>query len=1013
MPPVIAAVGTILSSTIGSAIVGAVISTAVSAIFAPSPNQRNLSASAVQSRRQSGAIVNGFSTIEPIPVLYGEVRTAPLITHMSTRGSDNKYLDIVVVWSEGEIEGVQEVYLDGKAISTFGAKATITHRNGSDTQTLISGMDTDVSGWAATSIGKGIAYSWLVLEWDEDLFPTGRPLIEGLVRGKKVYDPRSTLTVYSDNPVLCIRDYLTNARYGWGFATADMDDSGTFTSEANHCDEIIPLPQTAVQRSDELTTNGTFDTDTGWTKGAGWTIDVGDSNVASKAAGVADDLSQDISAVANTYYEVTFTISNYSAGNLTPDVGGTNGTARSANGTFTETIQCGATDSLIRFEADSTFAGDIDNVSVKGITEKRYTCNGLVDTDQEPSNNLRELETSCRGKTFFAGGIYKCVIERAGSSVFTIDNTKMVGGSTIVPPNRISKFNRVEALYFNEETQYKRDVYVNEQSGIRSSEDAGEVLLREIDLPFTVSPYTAFRISEQEYRQSRLSMVFECELTLEGFLIELMDIVSVTFDVPQWTSKLFRVIGMTLMPEDNVKVTLMEYGATVYADPTLTVYTPPPGTVLPDLTTVQPPTLVALASGNAELSFKQDGTVTSNIAVTWTASVDAFAQSYELEAKKSADAATEWKQFAVVSHRSTLKKARVLDVDDGVQYDVRIRTINTVGAASAWVTVTNHTVVGKTSVPNDVTNFIAAQNGITAVFQWDQVSDVDLAGYEIRYNPQGITIWADGTPLTKVTRGTNLTSAAVPNGSWTFMIKAFDTSGNESANAATHDLEFEALLDVIDAESHHPDWFDTKTGYIKHWTGWLVPDDQTGASGNNFDVFDNFVQNPVASADYETDEVDIDFDDTVRVFSQMVSALGPGQTGVANPEFQIDYRLAAGSYDGFEPWVTGNVRARYIKGCVHDEPVAGQVAILKEFRFVIDLQERTERASGVTIGASGTTITFARQFHNVPSISVVPVSGSALVATISAASTTQFTIHVYNTSGTEVGGTVDWTATGA
>ncbi len=783
MPPVIAAVGTALGTAIGQAIIGAVVSAAIGALFAPSKPKQGTTANAQGSRR-TGAVVNGFSTIEPIPVVYGELRMAPLISHMSTRGSDNKYLDIVVVWSEGEIEGIQNMYFDDKPLSDFGNKITVTHKTGADNQTLIGGMDTSVSGWASSSEGKGIAYSWIVLEWDEDLFPTGRPLIEGDIKGKLVYDPRADATAYSNNPVLCIRDYLVTARYGWGFDSASIDDSGTITSEANFCDAIVPLPSGAVQRSAEMVTNGSFATDTDWTKGTGWTVDTGNGE-ADKAAGTASDLEQDITVVEGTIYEVTFTLQNYSAGSVNISVGGTDGTSRNANGTYTESVTAGSSDTDIRFEADASFAGSITAISVKGVTELRYTCNGVVDTDQEPATNLRELESSCRAKTFFAGGLYKIVIDRAGSSSFVVDDSKLTGGTTIVPPSRTSKFNRVEGIFFNEETKYKPDVFVTEQSSVRASEDADQVLLHEMDLPFTVSPYTAHRITEQEYRQSRISTIFECTVTIEGFLVELMDIVSVTYDTAFWTNKLFRVIGMTQKNNDDIGLTLIEYGATVYQDPNSTTFQAPPGTTLPDLRTVAAPTGLVLTSGDSELSAKNDGTIISNIKAAWAASTDAFATHYEIEFKKTSEDDTAWRQVADVSHRATLKSTLIPNVDDAVNYDVRVRTINTARVASAWTTVTNHTVVGKTAAPSNADSFLVnVQPDGTREYTWSHANPpVDLDGYHIRYKSGTGHVWADMDPLhTGVLKASPFESNLLPAGEYTFALKSVDTTGNEATS---------------------------------------------------------------------------------------------------------------------------------------------------------------------------------------------------------------------------------------
>ena len=115
---------------------------------------------------------------------------------------------------------------------------------------------------------------------------------------------------------------------------------------------------------DGLVTNGTFDSDTAWTKGTGWTISGG---VANKVAGTASDLYQLFSFDVGKVYAVTFTVSNYSAGQVLPSfTGGTtvSGTARTANGTYTELLTATVGSNRFNIYGNNTFAGSVDNISV-------------------------------------------------------------------------------------------------------------------------------------------------------------------------------------------------------------------------------------------------------------------------------------------------------------------------------------------------------------------------------------------------------------------------------------------------------------------------------------------------------------------------------------------------------------------------------------------------------------------------------------------------------------------------
>lgn len=118
---------------------------------------------------------------------------------------------------------------------------------------------------------------------------------------------------------------------------------------------------TATDGADRVT-NGAFAADESWTKGTGWTIAAGVA--ASDGTQSADaDLEQTGVLVEGQSYLVTFTVSGYSAGNVTAVVGGTEGTDRGSDATFTEVIVAGSSQ-VIALRADADFVGNVDNFSI-------------------------------------------------------------------------------------------------------------------------------------------------------------------------------------------------------------------------------------------------------------------------------------------------------------------------------------------------------------------------------------------------------------------------------------------------------------------------------------------------------------------------------------------------------------------------------------------------------------------------------------------------------------------------
>lgn len=112
----------------------------------------------------------------------------------------------------------------------------------------------------------------------------------------------------------------------------------------------------------ELVTNGTFATDTDWSKGSGWTIDAGDSNVAEATLSDAY-INQDHGATVARSYDYSYDLVTCTAGSVMIKAGSTSTASESTPGTKTGTfIQ--ATNSSVYLEGTG-FSGTIDNVSIK------------------------------------------------------------------------------------------------------------------------------------------------------------------------------------------------------------------------------------------------------------------------------------------------------------------------------------------------------------------------------------------------------------------------------------------------------------------------------------------------------------------------------------------------------------------------------------------------------------------------------------------------------------------------
>ena len=187
-----------------------------------------------------GILVNKSGSSTNIPVVYGETRTGGARTFITTTGTDNSNLHMVFVLGEGEMNACKKIYFDGVEVmstTTVGANNnnwTFTESKysglvsaqffpGTDTQTAPSGL-VGAGSWTGSPDHKGIAYIYMDLTYDQEVWKNGLPTMTFLVEGKLVPDTSNPSSrSYSDNPARCILDYLTSTRYGKGIDVNDID----------------------------------------------------------------------------------------------------------------------------------------------------------------------------------------------------------------------------------------------------------------------------------------------------------------------------------------------------------------------------------------------------------------------------------------------------------------------------------------------------------------------------------------------------------------------------------------------------------------------------------------------------------------------------------------------------------------------------------------------------------------------------------------------------------------------
>ena len=184
-------------------------------------------------------------------VIYGKMRVAGARIYDEATGVNNKYLHRIIAVAGHEVQAFDEIYIndelvtldvDGNVTSPekYNDKVRIKLHLGESDQTADTFLVDESEHWTTQHTLSGIAYMYIRLKFDADAFPNGIPEFTTVVSGKKVYDPRTSTTVWSDNPALCLRDYLTSS-YGIAEETANIDDTLVIAA-ANVSDQLVGSP---------------------------------------------------------------------------------------------------------------------------------------------------------------------------------------------------------------------------------------------------------------------------------------------------------------------------------------------------------------------------------------------------------------------------------------------------------------------------------------------------------------------------------------------------------------------------------------------------------------------------------------------------------------------------------------------------------------------------------------------------------------------------------------------------
>ncbi len=225
----------------GASLIGGLITIAAS--FALAPILGN-GVSEIGRDQARGITSNVSNPIAPLAVVYGRYRLAGQRVYVETTGDKNEFLHMVIAWCEGEIEEIEEIYFDD-VISTdsrYAGLVTLSHHVGTDSQTADSGLVSASTKWTSAHRLRGVAYTYVKLEYDPEAFPN-IPVVSAVLKGKKVYNVSTAAFEWSQSPADCVYDYMTNTRYGRSIPAAEINLASFQTARASCAATMTNSPE--------------------------------------------------------------------------------------------------------------------------------------------------------------------------------------------------------------------------------------------------------------------------------------------------------------------------------------------------------------------------------------------------------------------------------------------------------------------------------------------------------------------------------------------------------------------------------------------------------------------------------------------------------------------------------------------------------------------------------------------------------------------------------------------------
>lgn len=368
------------------------------------------------------------------------------------------------------------------------------------------------------------------------------------------------------------------------------------------------------------------------------------------------------------------------------------------------------------------------------------------------------------------------------------------------------------------------------------------------------------------------------------------------------------------------------------------------------------------------------------------------------------------------------------NIETGITYTIAVVSVNESGEETPISTSPQDTItiLGKQAPPSNVTGFDVSQVGDKLVFSWNAIPDGDRSGYIIKKGSE----WATGELVGELIDVTQYEEFVGTIGEETYMIKAKDSSGNESTSATVDTITVtpppeQNFVQNVDPWAQNREYLLTNVGKVPRndynpdyaRDVFVLQTTNQWDDTQNIDAGLNIDDQALETSGSIEQIIPVDLE-TIFEF-KVVTDLSFFNVSGGSITVQISTSEDGVTYTAFANVDSAvNYRAKYVK---FKYLLAGdgtnQIYFYEGTIFLNAAIVKVDFGRDVAIDAGGTAIVFRDDFTAIPRISSLAIKNGivGVIEIVSGSLTASgMTVKVRNLSGTAIGtAEIDWEVKGS